>query len=235
MIEELITDLIRRLTSHEKRVERLEALENAGAGSSTLSPDIPPASPNTEDDEFNSSVLAAKWTKTSSASSDDVNTTWKSCVYVNFKRDQKYNLSQEYAPTGAFSLTAKFYIAHQADYQQCGITVYDDDESDGVRANYEYTNGYKFNLHAKNGGSWTYNLYGLSLASSNVAYICLSRDDSNNWYSWISFDGRSFWRLSNAHNKSITVHHFELELSQAGASIPVRCGIDWIRRDWTTL
>jgi len=32
MIEELITDLIRRLTSHEKRVERLEALENAGSG-----------------------------------------------------------------------------------------------------------------------------------------------------------------------------------------------------------
>lgn len=36
MIEELITELIRRLTSHEKRVERLEALENAGAGSSTI-------------------------------------------------------------------------------------------------------------------------------------------------------------------------------------------------------
>lgn len=35
MIEELITELIRRLTSHEKRVERLESLENASGGSSS--------------------------------------------------------------------------------------------------------------------------------------------------------------------------------------------------------
>lgn len=196
-------------------------------------PDKKPASPNTQDDEFDSSTLDAKWTKTSDAANDDVDTTWKSHAYANFTGNQSYNLSQDYAPGGDFSLTACFHLAARENYQGCHIYAYDNDESDGVRATYEYGGGYASTLSTKDSTTWTYNRSTLSTIQQNKVYLHL-QVVSNLWSVWYSFDGLSFFRVGT-YSKTFTVHHIEVLISQAGSSIPCRVGIDWVRRDWITL
>lgn len=201
-------------------------------------PDIIPASPNTEDDEFNSTSLDAKWTENTDATSHDHDTTWPSCIYANFTANQQYTLSQDYAPAGAFSLTGKFHVASANAYQQGWFNVFDSDESDGIQVNFGYvaTAGHNtLGLHSKDATTWTYNRKSLVLPSASTYYLHIQRDGSNNWGGWISFDGYSFWLADSVYSKTFTVHHFQIGVTEGGSTVPLRAGFDWIRRDWVTL
>jgi hypothetical protein len=204
------------------------------SAASTPFPDVPPASPKGEDDEFENSSLNGKWTVvTNTAANSDIHTTWPSHIYLNFTGNQGYVIKQSYAPSGAFSLTAKFRMAPQSNYQGCHIFVYDNDESDGLRFTYEGATIYS-TLSTKDGGSWTYNRSTLAMPRVNEFYVHAQRGSSNDWSCWFSLDGYTFWRVGT-YSKTITIDHFTLEVNQSGATIPMRAGIDWVRRDWITL
>jgi hypothetical protein len=225
---------------NRKQVVRANSATSTGLeyGPAVLWPDLPPASPNTEDDEFDSASLNAKWTVvTNTAANSDINTTWPSHLYLNFTGNQAYVMKQPYAPAGAFSLTAKFRLAAQASYQQVSIDAYTASEADCVMASYGVTTppNAQTVLHTRDSGNWYYNRTTLVVPLYNQVYLHLQRDGSNNWRTWISFDGYSFFPVSSVYSKTMTVNHFTIELNQSGAHTLARCGIDWVRRDWITL
>lgn len=193
-----------------------------------------PTAPTAQDDEFDHTVLNTKWTRTSTAAADNVDTTWASHAYANFTNNQLYTLKQTYAAAATFSLTACFRVACQADYQGCGIYVYDSDESDCVRAYYNFaTASVTANLATKDATVWTYGRSSLTVPSMTTVYLHIQRA-SNVWGVWVSFDGFSFFRVGT-YSKTMTVDHFTLGIEQNGATVPVRMGIDWVRRDWVSL
>lgn len=204
------------------------------------SPDIPPAAPNTEDDEFGATTLDAKWTESTNAAAHDHSTTWPSMVYVRFSDNQYYRLTQAYAPAGAFSITAKFIIHPSGNYQFAGISAYDSDESNGMRVIFGHntlTNtATRAELDSKETGSWSNRGNMDKIPNLGQIYIHLQRDGSNNWQAYASANGLSWIQLAtNAYSKTITVHHFTVALDQNGNSLASRCGIDWVRRNWITL
>lgn len=196
-------------------------------------PDIPPSSPNTEDDEFESTTLNAKWTETTDAANHDHHTTWPSCTYINFTASQNYVITQDYAPAGAFSLTIKAYLSLQSNYHGINLGAYDDDESEAVNACWQWADGVGLKLDQKTANTWSWGVKTLSLPNNNHVYLHLQRDGSNNWGVWCSYDGVSFWICQSTYSKTFTVHHLKIQFSST--SIPTRGGIDWVRRDWITL
>jgi hypothetical protein len=199
-------------------------------------PDFPPSSPNAEDDEFNSTSLDAKWTESSSATSHDHSTTMPSCIYMYFSGDGGYSLSQNYAPSGAFSLTLCAHGAFQANFQMSNILVYDSTEQNGIRANLEWSgSNHQFNFSTVDGGSWTYNRATLAFPNVDKHYLHLQRDGSNNWSFFGSSDGISYRRVTSGYSKTFTIHHFKIEAAQGGATIPSRRAIEFLRRDWISI
>jgi hypothetical protein len=201
------------------------------------SPDKVPSSPSAQDDEFDSSSLNAKWTKASTAPNDDVDTTWPSCAYVNFTGNQYYFLAENYAAATAFSISARLFCALMALSQAVGLSAYDDDESEGAQIIIQYTSaGLNTALlrTMTGGGAWTTRATLALGVAGNVYYLHLQRDGSNVWSAWYSHDGHSFFRIGT-YTFTFTVHHIQLALVQSGATVPVRVGVDWIRRDWVTL
>lgn len=195
--------------------------------------DTPPASPSAENDEFDSSVLNAKWTVvTNTAANLDINTTWPSRIYANFTGNQAYQIKQSYAPGAAFSLTLKAHISTTTNYQAMEIYAYDNDESDGIRANIEGSTCNATLSHKTS--TWTYNASTLAMPKLNTLYLHLQRGNSNDWSVWASTDGFTFTRVGT-YSKTFTVDHFMIGVSSNGSSVPWRGGIDWIRRDWITL
>lgn len=207
----------------------------------SYSPNDIPTSPSAIDDEFNSgsgSVLP-NWTVTTSGSpSWDVNTTWKSWLYANFTGDQQIVISKAYAPAGAFTVTMRVSYSTQANYQQLSITAYDSDESDAILCGYGYGGTLPHAVgfvHSRDSSSWNYNRKSLVLPLNSCVYVHMQRDASNNWRTWISFDGMSYWPVSTVYSKTLTVHHVNITLAQAGATNPTRAGVDWVRFNWITL
>ena len=222
--------------SYNKKRVKISNLPSGGGYSALWSPDIPPSSPNTEDDEFNSSTLDAKWTKDTDAAADDVDTTWPSHAFAKFTGDQYYSLEQDYAPAGQFSLTMKAHFAQQANYQQVFIEIWDSPGTTGVQFGYAYNGGSrKAFIHSITSGSWTYDVRTLTLSPTNTIYLHIQRDGSNNWRIAVSFDGFSFWVVGSTYSKTFSVDHFKIGIDQNNATIPMLAGIDWVRRDWITL
>lgn len=207
--------------------------------------DPTPDTVQTEDDEFNGDSLDAKWTVVvNTASSVDYNSTWKSHIRVKFTDNQAYQIKQSYAPTGAFSLTARGTISVIGNYQGFYIEAMDSDDSDGMRIWCGYSSSPSISLDSIDTGVYTSrksNFLNYTSRSNfmHPVYVHIQRDGSNNWIGAISFDGLSFLRAGSggttAYSKTVTIDHIRLGLDQGGATTPMICGIDWIRRDWITL
>jgi hypothetical protein len=210
---------------------------SGGTGGGLQYPDEPPASPNTEDDEFDDTSLDAKWTETSTAASVDYGGDIPSCVSAYFSGNQSYQLAQDYAPSGAFALTAKFNVFALDNYAQCYIDCFDDDESDGIRAAYVTVVGYlRWSFSVKTTGSWSYDTFYATVQAMTVGtvFIHVARDGSNNWSLWASSDGRAWGRIGTT-AKTLSMDHFVLSVDQNGQTRPCRMCIDWVRRDWLSL
>jgi hypothetical protein len=205
-------------------------------------PDIKPSSPNTEDDEFDSSSLDVKWTETiNTANASDIDTTWKSWIFVDFTGDQAYQIDQDYAPGAAtaFSITVKGTLAPSANYGGLLLACRNAGDTETVRAQIAYNSSsgdpMKFQLDTQDAGSYTFARKSITMPRVNTVYIHLQRDASDNWRAWISIDGLAFYPCGTVYNKSFTVAAFNIALNQQGSTSPMRCGIDWVRRDWITL
>lgn len=199
-------------------------------------PDNPPASPTAQDDEFENAALDGKWTVSSTAASYDVHTTWPSRIFVSFTGNQYFQIAQDYAPN-PFSLAAKFHHAAMGNLQSCEIAACDDDESDFVRVSVEYVTsspgpGWVIKLASKDSGS--VNIRATTLVPGSSTWYLYLRRASGVWYAYASHDGYS-WFNGGSYSKSLTMHHFYLQLAQNGRTTPMVCGIDWVRRDWVSL
>lgn len=196
-------------------------------------PDNPPASPTAQDDEFEAAALDGKWTVSSTAASYDVHTTWPSRVFVSFTGNQYFQIAQGYAAAATFSLMAKFHHAAMANLQSCEIACCDDDESDYARISVEYVTsspgpGWVIKLATKDAGP--VNIRATTLVPGSSTWYLYIRRASNTWYVFASHDGYS-WFNGGSYAKTFTVDHFYLQLAQNGRTNPMRCGIDWVRRD----
>jgi hypothetical protein len=213
--------------------DRVNVTVAASGGSSLWSPDTPPGSPNTQDDEFTGSSLDAKWSVTINTGSPVIAyNSPSSRITLKLPGNATWEISQAYAPAGDFSLTWKFGITPFTSYQNVRLIAYDSDESDAVMAYAQYYGGWGFRLATKDSSSWTYNRSSQAVAALHVSYIHLQRTGSV-WSVWGSLDGE-VWFQVGTYTKTMTVHHFNLQLDQYGATTVAHWTMDWIRRDWKT-
>lgn len=199
--------------------------------------DPTPSSSNTEDDEFNTASLDAKWTVvTNTAASVDYDTTWQSHAFIEFDGDQDYEITQSYAPAGDFSITCSYTVAGTTNFQQAVLAAHDNNATpgagDSVYIDYLYTTGHVIRLIRVDGGGASV-IVNYSVPGVNRFYLHLQRVGST-WSAWFSFNALSWFRIATT-SKSFTVDKIGLLMQQGGATTPVLFGVDWIRRDWITL
>lgn len=205
----------------------------SGGGGGLASPDDPPGSPNTEDDEFNSSTLNGKWTESlSGAPSVDIDTTWASRYFADFTGEQSAQLTQVYAPTGDFSLTAKFHIPFGTSGQLADIGALDAGENNGMYVQCAAATPGVILLSEDTNAFTIRATDTITLNTFSAIYLHLQRVGTS-WTAWHSHDGWAFNRVGS-HTKSLTVAKFFVRVLNP-ASPPARMGIDWVRRDWVTL
>lgn len=197
-----------------------------------------PSSPATEDDEFESSTLDAKWTQTLTGSPVvDIDTTVRSAYIAKFTANgQEAKLVQAYTPgSGAFSLTLEAIGAWQTANGATNIALYDAAESNGIIVQSTVTSVSKFDMSHKTSGSFTFGAISRQISEQGRLWIHVQRGASNDWSFWYAYDPQSAWFRAGTLSKTFTVAKIWLDTIMNGQSIPTRAGFGSLRRDWLTL
>jgi len=221
----------------------------AGGGGSLPFPDVPPTSPHTEDDEFDSASLNAKWTVVGTAPSGgnsyDIDTTAPSWLYLHGNgsggNDGLY-ISQTYAPGAgvAFQVTAKFSVMGNKDYIGAFLWLTDNNTpSNGYRMGLEHRSGNpQLYVDYISGGSFTYGTQTLDpKVLGGTIYLKVTRTSGGTWRFFYSYNGIS-WSPMGAGISPVSPTVGKLILSVEGGGStgdPYFVGCDWVRRDWVNI
>lgn len=205
-----------------------------------LSYEPTPSTTQTQDDEFNSSSLDAKWSViNNSVAAVDIDTTWRSHIYLRYSGNQRYTIQQSYAPSGAFSLTMAGFLVSLTNFQGAMIRVRDN-SNNAVYAKFVWVNGLQGRLDTLDAGvetnRRTANLFASSQSYAGKFYIQLQRDGSNNWMAWVSYNGLIWVPVgTSVYSKTMTVDNFQIDFLQDTATTTCLVGLDFVRRDWISL
>jgi hypothetical protein len=210
-------------------------------GGGLASPDDPPGSPNTEDDEFDSSSLDAKWTQTlTGAPTISIDTAVPSHYIATLQAggsQREAELEQTYAPAGDFSLTAKVIGALCEASVLADLWVLNTAETEGLITQFRFVAVPEAAFFTVDASAFTERSapdIGVVGGSHDELYLHMQRVGTT-VSGWYSFHGKS-WRLLYSGSKTFTVNKIRLRLTQPNtATLPVRLGVDWVRRDWLTL
>ncbi len=211
----------------------------AGGGSSlpwwlAAHPNTPPGTSNAEDDEFESTSLAAKWTQILAGSPVvDYHTTWKSHAYARKTADGNvFKLSQSYAPAGDFSLTAlcKFSPYPTSTGNPQALLYAQGGANNAVYAKFDNVNGDPTcQLMTQDNGGFT-NRGAFRAFGRTHLYMHLQRV-AGTWSAWFSSDGYS-WALAGSFAKALTVDTIAIEIDFGNLPNGARGGWDWFRRGY---
>jgi hypothetical protein len=213
----------------------------SASGGGLASPDDPPGSPNTEDDEFDSSSLDAKWTQSlTGAPSVDIDTTWPSHYMAELQAGgskREARITQAYVPAGDFSLTAKCVGAFCETDAACVLWALNSAGTDGMLV--QFRRGVSnmevvfYTLDASAFNARVTVTVGTG-ESTDTMYLHMQRVGTSLQAAY-SHNGRSFRHLGT-HTKTYTQEIVRLTSTlEATNTVKVRAGWDWIRRDWLTL
>jgi hypothetical protein len=215
----------------------------SGAGDGGANPDIPPASPNTEDDEFTGGSLNAKWSvinnTVASVDFSSRNTSW---LTVKMTGNQLYEIQQSYSNSGDFQFTACFSSSFADNGQGPRMVFRNSAETDAVLASILRSGGnVQALLQTQTGGASRNTGFATTLATSISAggiwvgkiYMHVQRV-SGSWEFWWSTDGITFSRHSTS-GKVLTLHHINIELNAGGSTAHEYQAINWFRRGWKTM
>jgi hypothetical protein len=211
----------------------------SGGAYLTDSPDAPPTSPSTYDDEFSSGTsLDAKWTQTLTGTSPTiaVNTTQKSHYWATFgNADGSSLLSQSaFAPAGDFSITAKVRAGLYSTTQRVMIWSRNTASTEAIITAVEcrVATSQTFVAYNETASSFAVEAT-VNLPLSSTFYIHQQRVGTT-WTHWYSTDGYA-WILMRTSTKTLTVNRVDFYLQQNGAVVRTLMGWDWIRFNWLTL
>lgn len=190
-------------------------------------PDTPPGSANTEDDEFESATLAGKWTQTLTGTPTiSIHGTWLSCYWVTFSATgQAAQISQSFAPSGAFNVTAHMYGKCLGTGQMI-VYALDAGGTNGAFAKYAIDS---FSLMTEDAGAFTTRSTISSVFREHL-FMSIGRDGSNNWTALMSDNGRA-WYPTGSFGKTFTVASIGVQFNN-GTGGTKQMGLDWFRRDW---
>ncbi len=198
-------------------------------------PDQAPSAPTSQDDEFDASSLNAKWTQTLGGTSPTIeySNTWRSHLLAKFgAANGSVTWAQTYAPAGDFSLTGKLRVLMQGSTQAATLWAANTAFTEGVHIRVQANAGaMDLQLTSRDASVNTVRATLAGLRGSTL-YLHLQRVGTT-WSAWVSYDGHSFARIGT-YTKTATINTLRLDLDQAGSTIPVWAGWDWIRRDWRT-
>lgn len=210
--------------------------------------DLPPASPTSWDDEFNSATMNSKWTASIGAGhTSDVDATVPSAWFIGVPSGtaNDSSLTQPFAPgAGAFSVTAKYLFMPTANYMGCDLVVGDSTWANVVKAACEFNSGNSATgpsiswMKVVGGGTLTANLNPLTTnwpGWPGIVYLHLQCDASSNYSLYASHDGFSFYPIITAQNLPFTVAQLQLTQRQSGATAGRRSACDWVRVNWLSL
>lgn len=188
-------------------------------------PDVPPASPATQNDEFDGSSLDAKWTNVSSAGV----TVGGSVLQVAMVNAAANEFRQAFTPAAAtaFTITAKFVgcqFMENTDY--FGLIVMDAANANIANCDVRYTSGMLFNKDAP-GAAQTVAFRG----NPAEFYIRLARSAADVYTFSVSFDGRKYTTLGlGTGTSATTVAKLGLRFGQtASPTWTKHGGCDWVR------
>lgn len=206
-------------------------------------PDIPPPSPATENDEFDSASLNAKWTQATSGTAPTVSIHGDISSYYLTKfgaANGSVNLTQNYAPGAAdFSFTMKCSLTPITTAQGIFLYVMDTGGTAYVRAGcfWDNTNGgISASMHSFASPTLTERArktFSTNLIF-NTIFLHLQRV-SGTWSFYYSMDGISWYQPTGTTTQAVTVAKIQIDINQLGAAAKFRGGVDWIRRDWLFL
>ena len=203
--------------------------------------DTQPSSSHTEDDEFDSSSLNAKWTETKTGSpSIDYDTTMRS--HYKFRGVANNNaviVTQAFAP-GAVDTSLTARIRWSGDTGGAAANIWFGDSSgttltEGIAARLiNPTNSQTFVLVSRDGGVTT-NRATVTLGAGFTSFVVHLQRVSNLWSAHFSNDGWNFFRVGTF-SKTFTIANIHFQFV-AGSTVDAadRMGLDWIRRDYQTL
>jgi hypothetical protein len=202
---------------------------------------VPPGSPNTEDDEFDSSSLDAKWTQSlTGAPTVNIDTSVPSCYIAQLQAGgaaRTAQIEQTYAPAGDFSITAKAIGLFRQSDLSVDLWAMNTAESEGFLIQHRFgatapeTSFLTIDASSFNDRGTL--VIGLAAGTVDTLYIHLQRVGTT-LSAWYSFDGLSFGRI-NTNTKTFTVNKIRLRANMtSSATVPVWAGWDWVRRDWIT-
>lgn len=196
--------------------------------------DTPPASTHTEDDEFESSTLAGKWTETLTGSpTRDIDTTLRS-HYQMIAAAASSVMLQAYSNVD-LKITARLRFPYINTGDILRIVAND---SSGT----SFTNAMLIGIQGDGGlrlwsrdAGVTNTRGGPTTLGSGFSSIIVSlRRVGNNWDGFFSLDGWTWVHAGPQFAKTFTVAAIGFQITAGapttGAAVPI--AVDWFRRDW---
>jgi hypothetical protein len=215
--------------------------DGVSVSSSGYGVDKAPASPPTENDEFNSGALDAKWTQGTTGTAPTISHTEVDSHYLaKFSAaNGGVYIGESFSPASSdFSVTAKFAARIRDNFQGVGLYVIDTANNpvgDGSGSEAFRVAAYSSSVYFHD-----YKNFSQLGAETNPVpklspiFLHIQRI-SGTWTAWFSLDGIAYLPISGSSTKSFTVGYIRLELFQSGATTKMRQAIDWVRRDWIFL
>lgn len=201
-------------------------------------PDLPPTTPGTVDDEFDSTSLKGQWTETTVGSTTrDIDTTWPSNYYWtgDGSADQSRTLECTLSSTAGNALGITVYarnvgIHHGSSNVTMGIYL----DKDGAYTDYNaiIVTGRVFRHQQSIASAPTdYGSYTMT-SSGTSAWYHLQRTAGNVWSAWYSHDGYT-WVLPVAGiSLSQNVGKLKITMRNNTLGLPTQHGFDWVRQNW---
>ena len=207
----------------------VEFRAETGGGAGVWPPDVPPGTPNAEDDEFDGVSLDAKWTHTG-AGTLTFGTSRMTIQHAASSTDEKVH--QPYTPGAgvAFMITAKFTgftLIQNIDY--LGLEVYDSGGTAIAACDLRSTgsNQLSFNRDNPGGGS----TIGIPPIFGSTVYLRIARDASNVYTFSLSPDGVAYSTCGmGTGTSSTTVARVGIRFGQTASVGYKYASVDWFRR-----
>ena len=190
---------------------------------SSSNPDRPAASPNALDDEFDAGSLDAKWT--------NVNSVTTSFAGSKMILPTNSEFRQAFAPGAgvAFDVRMKWTgVGLLGSVDGIGINVYDSTPTAFAQGDMRNSAG-SLTFNRDNPGGSSQVTWGAPTVLHNL-YLRVTRDTSNNYTFFFSFDGVSWFNPVASSSSSTTVAHIGFRIINTGANTWKRWSIDWFRR-----
>jgi hypothetical protein len=206
-----------------------------------------PTSPDSHNDEFESTSLNGAWaviSNTASAVSIDIKSPGN--IFAQFTANQTYIISKSFSPgASATSITACVSANGPTDFQACGFLVGDGtgdapanyiaiyvqhNTNFGVFAHWRVASGADQNVN-NSGGGWT------NLVAAHKIYLHLQKTAGGVWSAYFSFNGMSWFTISANIGSSFnpTISNLTVAMDSFGATTAWTASIDWIRANFLTL